>query len=243
MLWEHLKDCLGASLNTWPWRGWVPQSNDHVTGLWFIAMPTCVYRAPSGDPILIFYEQKLKSKYTLFWTQLSPTVDFPHLENITRCLVPKAHANCLSLEGPSHTEQLCEDNAFPFPRPCYPRVKHVECSMLYQNSAVEWNPFQHVSELLLAISQKQYCIYWHLIFFSNYQLASNCPSNICLKGMMANPHEWWGLFFNTTWFSNKCLIYSRNLFFWKIILLWRVDLRNASSFQLKPRALIKCLTL
>lgn len=106
-VWEHLKECgcLSPHLTR---QGWRPRNNCCVTGMWFIAMVNYVYRAPSGDPIWVLYEQKLKSKCTFFWTQLSPTLDFPHLEDIinTLRLVPKPHPDCSSSEGLSYTEQF-----------------------------------------------------------------------------------------------------------------------------------------
>ena len=147
-----------------------PRNNCCVTGMWFIAMLNYVYRAPSGDPIWVLYGQKLKSKCTFFWAQLSPTLDFSHLEDIinTLRLVPKPHPDGSSSEGLSYTRAVFTVSTMGFPS-----LDHVlqginTQNVLYYtpNSTVFWVVTDHQPKAILL----------HLLTFDFLFLVTWVPS-------------------------------------------------------------------
>lgn len=62
------------------------RGNCHVTGMWFIAMLTHVYGAPSGDPIWFFLNMKVKTYHLLNSTESH--LGLSHLEDITQAQSP-----------------------------------------------------------------------------------------------------------------------------------------------------------
>lgn len=65
-----------------------------------------------------------------------------------------------------HTATLTvETMGFPFLDHAIQGINMWNVLYYTKNSTVEWNHLQCVSEWLLAIGQKQYCIYCHLIVF------------------------------------------------------------------------------